>query len=65
MLNFAVVSYKHKLKKYNISIADLADMFGAKNEMSFRNSSAFNRYLKATELIIERVEQSIIDKINA
>lgn len=64
MLIFVGVRNKHKLKKYNISISELAEMFGAKNENSFRNSTAFNRYITATEKIIERVEQSIIDKIN-
>jgi len=54
---------KHKLKKYNISVSDLADMFGAKNEMSFRNSTAFKRYIKASISIIEKVENEIINKI--
>jgi hypothetical protein len=56
--------YKSKLKKYDISIKELAEMFGSKNELSFRNSSAFNRYLNAFVKIVERVEGKIIEKIN-
>jgi len=63
MLIFVGVKHKHKLKKYNISISELAEMFGAKNENSFRNSTAFNRYVKAAENIIERVENQIRESI--
>lgn len=64
MLTFVAVSDKHILKKYNISIADLAEIFEAKNEISFRNSSAYNRYIRAAAKLIQRVEQSITTKIN-
>lgn len=57
------MEYKHKLKKYNISVSELADMFGSKNEISFRNSSAFKRYMKATLSIIEKVETEIVNKL--
>ena len=64
MLTFVAVSDKHILKKYGISIADLAEMFEAKNEISFRNSSAYNRYVRASVKLIHRVEHSITNKIN-
>lgn len=55
---------KHKLKKYNISIVELANIFELKNEMTLRNSTAFKRYVRATIRIIERVETEIANKIN-
>jgi len=64
MLIFAGMEYKYKLKKYNLSVSELANMFGAKNEISFRNSTAFKRYIKATISIIERVENELTIKIN-
>lgn len=63
MYIFAEMEYKHKLKKYNLSVYDLSVIFGAKNEVSFRNSTAFKRYMKATISIIEKVESEIVNKL--
>jgi len=57
------MDYKKKLKKYGITIEDLSVMFGAKNSVSFRHSSAYKRYLKATVSIIEKVENEIKSRI--
>jgi hypothetical protein len=38
-------------------------MFGAKSSISFRNSTAYKRYLRATLRIIEKVEKEIKAKI--
>jgi len=64
MLIFVEMEYKHKLKKYNLSVSELANIFGAKNEISFRNSTAFKRYIKATVSIIEKVESEIVNKLS-
>jgi hypothetical protein len=64
MLNFVEMAYKHKLKKYNLTVADISKMFGAKNEISFRNSSAFNRYMKAFDELSSHIESEIIKKIS-
>lgn len=58
------MEYKHKLKKYNLSVSELANMFGSKNEISFRNSTAFKRYMRATISIIEKVESEIVSKLS-
>lgn len=58
------MEYKQKLKKYNLKVSDIAGMIGAKNEISFRNSTAFKRYMKFFVSISEHVEQHLIKKIN-
>ena len=63
MLIFVGMEHKHILKRHNITVADIANMFGAKNENSFRNSTAFDRYIAGACELIETVEQSIINKI--
>lgn len=55
--------HKHILTRYNLTADELSNMFGAKSSASFRNSSAYKRYMKAAELIAERVENTIIEKI--
>jgi hypothetical protein len=57
------MEYKQRLKKYNITIDELSVMFGAKNSVSFRNSSAYKRYLKATLSIIDKVEKELFNRI--
>lgn len=55
--------YQHILKKYNLTIGDIARMFGAKNEVSFRNSSAFKRYMSGLIEYTEHIESEIVKKI--
>jgi hypothetical protein len=63
MTDFNKMDYKNKFKKYNLTVEELSVMFGAKSSISFRNSTAYKRYLRATLRIIEKVEKEIKAKI--
>ena len=65
MLIFVAMEYKQKLKKYQLTVKDMARIFGAKNVNSFRNSTAFKRYMKATCEIISIVEDGIVDNLKS
>jgi len=54
---------KPVLKRHKISQKDIAKWFGFSSEFTFNSSTAKDRYLKGIEKIIERVEQSINEKI--
>jgi hypothetical protein len=49
-----------KLKKYNISVAEIAEMFEYKNEHSFLNSKNRDRDIKTIINVISVVEEYII-----
>ena len=63
ILNFADMTYKHKLKKYNLRVSDIAEMLELKNEMTLRNSTAFNLYMRFFVRVVERVEAETLRKI--
>jgi hypothetical protein len=52
-----------KLFKYSISLTQLAEMFGYSSVESFRNSSAYEKRLKAVEKVITHVEEELIRRI--
>jgi hypothetical protein len=58
------MEYKHIFKKHGLTVSKLAEMSGAKSEMSFRNSSAYKRYINLAVELIQHIEKSITTKIN-
>lgn len=52
-----------KLAKYNLSRADLANIFKYASENSFNSSSANKRILNAVEEIISYVENRILENL--
>jgi len=52
-----------KLKKYGLTIEQIAEIFNYSSMGSFRNSSAYIRHLEAVEQIISIVEKEIIKRI--
>ena len=62
-MKFAI--YSKILKKHDLTLADVAQMFGAKSESSFRSSTAFKRRIKGVCDLIEHVENNIVKKIKS
>lgn len=52
-----------KLSKYNLSLTQIAEMFGYSSVESFRNSSAYKKRIKSVEQVITHVEKEIIKRI--
>lgn len=53
-----------KTKKYKLTQADIAKIFGYSSVYSFKNSSSKNRYLKGIEKLIAHIEEQIISKLS-
>lgn len=51
-LNKETSNQKEFFKKYGLSIADIADLFGYSNEISFRNNPTYEKRLKTVSKII-------------
>ena len=47
---------QNKLKQYNISLTELGEMFGYKNQMSFLASARKDKVVKGAIALIERIE---------
>jgi hypothetical protein len=56
-------TYSKILKRHNLTLADVAEMFGSKSEHSFRSSTAFKQRIKGVCDLIEHVEDNIVKKI--
>jgi len=54
-----------KLKKYNISIDELAEMAGYKNTSSFLSSKKRDKVINTFEKITSTIEQYIIDYLKS
>lgn len=63
MINYSQGNIKSKLRKYSLSVKQLAEIFGYSNEMSFRNSSAYQRHISAVYSLINIIEQQIASNI--
>lgn len=57
--------YSNVLKRNNLTMADVARIFGSKSEHSFRSSSAFKRRIKGVCELIQFVEDNIVEKIKS
>lgn len=58
-------AYTQILKRNNLTMADIARIFGSKSEHSFRSSSAFKRRIKGVCELIQFVEDNIVEKIKS
>lgn len=52
-----------KLKQYNISLTELGEMFGYKNQMSFLASKRKKQVIEGAEKVIAKVEAEIIERL--
>jgi len=48
-----------KLKKYNISLTRLGEMFGYKNQLSFLASARKQKVVEGAERLIDAIEHSL------
>jgi predicted metal-dependent hydrolase len=45
------------LKENNLTVKDIAEMFGYKNERSFRSSSSYRRMMESIERLIDYAKE--------
>ena len=57
--------YSHILRKHDLTVQEIAVMFGAKSEHCFRGSTAFKKRMKGICDLIQHVEDNIIKKIKS
>ena len=54
---------REKIKKYNLTLTDVAELFGYSSSVAMRNSTAYEKRLKALEKLINHIEKELINRI--